>query len=100
MDSSTFRTIPEKPRVDSSFRLVGQSFSASQDLDFYIKDDKVSSFTTDSNGNFVVTMKISNNVSPDRTDFTLVDSIGNEKTINLRVYDISNRLLNDNKKKL
>jgi len=93
LDSSTFRTIPEKPRVDSSFRLVGQSFSASQDLDFYIKDDKVSSFTTDSNGNFVVTMKIANNVSPDRTDFTLVDSIGNEKSISLRVSESSNRLL-------
>ena len=100
LDSSTFRTIPEKPRVDSSFRLVGQSFSASQDLDFYIKDDKVSSFTTDSNGNFVVTMKISNNISPDRTDFTLVDSIGNEKTISLRVSESSNRLLIGNLIKL
>ena len=56
MDSSIFRTIPEKPRVDSSFRLVGQSFSASQDLDFYIKDNKVSSFTTDSNGNSTLTI--------------------------------------------
>ena len=93
LDSSTFRTIPEKPRVDSSFRLVGQSFSASQDLDFYIKDNKVSSFTTDSNGNFVVTIKIANNVLPDRTDFTLVDSIGNEKSISLRVSESSNRLL-------
>jgi len=93
LDSSTFRTIPEKPRVDSSFRLVGQSFSADQNLDFYIKDNKVSSFTTDSNGNFVVTMKISNNVKPDRTDFILVDSIGNEKSISLRISDSANRLL-------
>ena len=93
LDSSTFRTIPEKPRVDSSFRLVGQSFSASQDLDFYIKDNKVSSLKTDSNGNFVVTMKIASDIPPERTDFTLVDSIGNEKTISLRVGESSNRLL-------
>jgi len=100
LDSSTFRTIPEKPRVDSSFRLVGQSFSASQDLDFYIKDNKVSSFTTDSNGNFVVTMKIANDIPADRTDFTLVDSIGNEKSISLRVSESSNRLLIGNVIKL
>ena len=92
LDSSTFRIIPEKPRIDSSFRLVGQSFSQSQNLDFYIKDNKVSSFTTDTNGNFVVTMKIASNVSPERTDFTLVDSIGNEKTISLRISESSNRL--------
>ena len=53
----------------------------------------MSSFTTDSNGNFVVTIKIANNVLPDRTDFTLVDSIGNEKSISLRVSESSNRLL-------
>ena len=93
LDSSTFRTIPEKPRVDSSFRLVGQSFSASQDLDFYIKDNKGSSFTTDTNGNFVVTIKIASDIPADRTDFTLVDSIGNEKSISLRVSESSNRLL-------
>jgi len=100
LDSSTFRTIPEKPRVDSSFRLVGQSFSASQDLDFYIKDNKVSSFTTDSNGNFVVTIKIANNIPADRTDFTLVDSVGNEKSISLRVSESANRLLIGNVIKL
>jgi len=100
LDSSTFRTIPEKPRVDSSFRLVGQSFSASQDLDFYITDDKIGSFKTDSNGNFVVTMKISNNVAPDRSDFTLVDSIGNEKTISLRLAESYNRLVSDDIVKL
>jgi len=100
LDSSIFRTIPEKPRIDSSFRLVGQSFSAEQNLDFYIKDNKVSSFTTDSNGNFVVTMKIGSNVTPERTDFTLVDSTGNEKSISLRVSDSANRLLVGNIVKL
>ena len=93
LDSSTFRTIPEKPRVDSTFRLVGQSFSSSQDLDFYIRDNKISSFTTDANGNFVVTMKVGSDIPSERTDFTLVDSIGNEKTISLRVSESYNRLL-------
>ena len=93
LDSSTFRIIPEKPRIDSSFRLVGQSFSSNQNLDFYIKDNKISSLKTDSNGNFVVTMKILDNIKPERTDFTLVDSIGNEKTISLRVSESYNRLL-------
>ena len=93
LESSKFRTIPDKPRVDSSFRLVGQSFSPNQNLDFYMKDNKIGTFSTDTNGNFVVTMKVKNNITPERTDFTLVDSTGNEKTISMRVYESSNRLL-------
>ena len=72
---------------------MGQSFSSSQDLDFYIRDNKISSFTTDANGNFVVTMKVGSDIPSERTDFTLVDSIGNEKTISLRVSESYNRLL-------
>jgi len=100
LDSSTFRTIPEKPRVDSSFRLVGQSFASSQNLDFYMKDNKITSFATDPNGNFVITLQVGSNITPDRTDFTLVDSTGKEKTISLRVADSYNRLLIGNIVKL
>ena len=60
----------------------------------------MSSFTTDSNGNFVVTIKIANNIPADRTDFTLVDSVGNEKSISLRVSESANRLLIGNVIKL
>jgi len=100
LESSKFRTIPDKPRVDSSFRLVGESFSPNQSLDFYMKDDKIHTFTTDTNGNFVVTMKVGSDITPERTDFTLVDSTGSEKTISLRVYESSNRLLIGNIVKL
>ena len=100
LESSKFRTIPDKPRIDSSFRLVGQSFSPNQSLDFYMKDNKIDSFTTDTNGNFVVTMKVKSSITPERTDFTLVDSTGNEKTISMRVYESSNRLLVGNIVKL
>lgn len=84
---SSFRIVPEKPNVGSTIRVTGDQFSASQEFDFYIDSKKIGSFKTDENGNFMTTMKIPENQKADMADFKIIDKVGTEKSINLRIGD-------------
>ncbi len=87
---SSFRIVPEKPNVGSTIRVTGDQFSASQEFDFYIDSKKIGSFETDENGHFMTTMKIPEDQKADRADFKIIDNVGTEKSISLRIGDIAN----------
>ncbi|MGB1524280.1 MAG: biofilm-associated protein, partial [Nitrosopumilus sp.] len=89
--NSEFRIIPDKPNVGSTIRVVGENFGASQLFDFYIESNRIGSFETDNNGNFITTMKIPNNISGDRIEFKVVNNQGKEKVVSLRLGESENR---------
>ena len=74
-DESVFRFIPEKPAVDSTFRVVGENFVPNQSLDFYINNKLKTSVTVDEDGKILFTSKIPEDVTDfERTEFVLRDS--------------------------
>ncbi len=89
---SSFRVIPEKPNVGSSIRVTGDKFAASQEFDFYIDSKKIGSFTTDEDGHFITTMKISKDQKADRVDFKVKSQNGEEKKISIRLSENENRI--------
>ena len=91
-EDSIFRIVPEKPNVGSSIRVTGDNFGSSQEFDFYIDATKLGSFTTDSNGHFMTTMKIPDDQKADRIDFKVKDKEGEEKKLSLRVGEVENRI--------
>lgn len=80
LDMSTFRIVPSTPAPGFDVRVVGQSFTSSTPLDLYIGSQKIDSFSSDSNGNFVVTTTIPQTVQPGSVDFVLKDQANNQKT--------------------
>jgi len=95
---STFRIIPDKPNVGSTIRVTGENFEASQYYNFYINDDRIGNFETDTSGHFMTTMIIPNTQIKDRVDFKVKNNQGEEKIVSLRLGNNENRitdLIND-----
>ena len=97
-DNSNFRLIPQVPTIGSDFRIVGENFIPNQSLELYIADQMVKLVTIGSDGKFISTASIPDNLSADRTQFTLVDSGGTEKTISMRIMDVKNREMSEDVK--
>ena len=91
-DKSVFRLIPATPRVGSSMRVVGEGFGPNEKLDFYVGSNKITSFVTDKKGAFIASAKIPENQQPDRTDFVVKDTEGNQKVVSLRIQESSARI--------
>ena len=85
LDESIFRIIPERPNAGDKIRVTGINFGASQQFEFYIDTQQIGTFVTDSQGYFMTTMQIPENELPDRSEFIVKDSSGNEKKISLRI---------------
>jgi len=79
LDGSNFRIIPSSPRSNNDVRVFGQSFAGTANLDLYIGDYKLSSFTTNNKGNFMITTKIPGNQPPGSVSFFVKDQVGNSK---------------------
>jgi hypothetical protein len=92
-DSATFRIIPEKPRNGDSIRIVGNGFSPNQHFDFYIDNDKLDDFMTDSTGHLIAKSKIPISKESDRVEFSLVDKDNNKKTVSIRIEHAVNQLV-------
>ena len=88
----TFRIIPDRPSVGTSIRVVGENFGESVSVDFYINSQFLSSFETTPDGTFVGTVKISDDQTPDRVDFKVVASTGEEKIISVRINPYVDRV--------
>jgi len=91
-DEAIFKIIPEKPKVGNSIRVVGEKFGANQQLDLYIDGERIESTQTDNAGNFMITTKVPDNITVDRTDFIVRDFSGNEKIVSLRLGESDSRL--------
>ena len=92
-DDSTFRLIPNKLAPGSEFRVVGNNFVPDQSLNFYINEKISKSFSTDSNGNFLITDQVPEGTTVDRTKFSLSDSVGAETEISIRLIDQQKRTI-------
>jgi len=90
-DESNFRFIPEKPTADSSFRVVGENFVPNQNLDFYVGNKLQKTITVDEDGKILFTAKTPNVQNDERTEFTLRDSGGKEKSLSIRIPESVNR---------
>ena len=86
----TFRIIPENPNVGSTIRVIGEKFEMSQEFDVYINTSKIGSFATDSDGNFITTMKIPSNQKNGTVDLKIKDKSGGVEKISLIIGKISN----------
>jgi len=91
LEDSSFRMIPSAPSVGSSLRVIGDHFVPREKLDFYIDNNKIDSFVTDENGNFMLSTKIPENQRADRADFIIKDQNGNQKSMSLRIKESSSR---------
>jgi len=91
-EDSTFKIIPDIPRVGSSLRIIGENFAPREKLDFFINDLKIESFVSDGEGNFIVSTKIPENLLSDRADFIIKDQSGHQKAVSLRIQGVSNRI--------
>ncbi|HXV50648.1 MAG TPA: biofilm-associated protein, partial [Nitrosopumilaceae archaeon] len=89
---AAFKIIPEKPKVGNSIRVAGEKFGANQKLDLYIGGERIESIQTDNTGNFMITAKVPETITADRTDFIVKDFAGNEKTVSLRLGESDSRL--------
>ena len=94
-DNSIFRFIPEKPASDSSFRVIGENFVPNQEMDFYIGNELEKTIKVDNNGRILFTAKTPIIENDERTEFTLRDSGGTEKSLSIRVPDTENRKISD-----
>jgi len=93
LDDSSFRMIPSAPSVGSSLRIIGENFGPREKLDFYIDNNRIDSFVTDENGNFILSIKIPEIQRADRADFIIKDQNGNQKSMSLRIKESSNRIM-------
>ena len=82
---SSFRLIPSTPSPGFDVRVVGQSFAASTNLDLYVGDQKIDSFSSDSSGNFVVTTTLPQTLQLGNTMFVLKDQADNQKTFSTSI---------------
>ncbi|KAF6243894.1 biofilm-associated protein [Nitrosopumilus sp. b1] len=87
LSNSEFRFIPDKPKVGSTIRVVGEKFGENQKLDLYLGNTKLNSFESNGDGNFMITTKIPSSQQADRVNFSVKDSQGNEKTVSLRLLE-------------
>ena len=92
---STFRVIPERPNVGSTIRIIGEKFGENHDFEFLIDSRKIGSFTSNQDGSFIFTVTIPDDQSPERVDFIIRDSRYNEKSLNLRLGEKTERMIRE-----
>ncbi|MDC8453664.1 MAG: hypothetical protein LV477_12240, partial [Candidatus Nitrosotalea sp.] len=85
LDTSVFRIIPSSPSPGSHIRVVGLSFSALANLDLYVGNDKIGSFSSNDKGNFVATVVLPDSEQPGSVNFILKDLQGNQKSFSTNI---------------
>ncbi len=85
LDTSTFRIIPAQPSPGYHVRIVGQSFSASSNMDLYVSNTKISTLAANDKGNFVATAQLPDNLQPGSITFVVRDQQGNTKTFTTNI---------------
>ena len=83
--------VPEKIRIDSNTRLIGNEFSPEQTLKLYLNDDLLKSVKTDLNGNFITTITIDATVMAGTNEFIIMDESGNTQITNINIDAAKNR---------
>jgi len=89
----TKKFIPEKLRVGSDIRLVGNGFGAEKELKLYLDTTILKSVNTDEQGNFLTTISIPNSHNVGTSEFIIKDESGNFQSTNFNIEEQKNRFL-------
>jgi len=93
----TKKFIPEKIRVGSDLRLVGNGFNSGENLKLYLDNTIVKSLNTDEQGNFLTTISIPDNYNIGTSEFIIKDESGNIQSSNISIEEAKNRFLKTSK---
>ena len=89
----TKKFIPEKIRVGSDIRLVGNGFDSEQNLKLYLDNTILQSINTDKQGNFLTTITIPDTHDAGTSEFIIKDESGNIQSTNITVDEEKSRFV-------
>ena len=89
----TKKFIPEKLRVGSDVRLVGNGFDANKELKLYLDATILKSVNTDEQGNFLTTISIPVSYNVGTSEFIIKDESGNFQSTSINIDKQKNRFL-------
>jgi len=89
----TKKFIPENLRTGANMRLVGSGFSSEQTHQFYLNDEFLKSIKSDSQGNFITTIRIPDTVNIGLNEFKITNEIGNSQISSVIINEQKNRLI-------
>ncbi len=90
----TKKFIPEKLRIDSNVRLVGNGFNSEQLLQFYLDNISLKSVKTDKQGNFITTLHIPD-TNIGASEFIIKNEFGDLQSTNVNISESKNRFLQE-----
>jgi len=93
----TKKFIPEKFRVGSDIRLVGNGFGPENNLQLYFDNAILKSVKTDEQGNFLTTISIPETHKVGTSEFIIKSESGNFQSTNINVEELKNRFLKTEK---
>ena len=89
--------IPEKIRVGSDIRLVGNGFGPEKNLQLYLDNTILKSVKTDEQGNFLTTISIPETYKVGTSEFFIKDEYENFQSSNIYIEESKNRFLKTTK---
>ena len=93
----TKRFVPEKIRVDSDIRLVGNGFGSEKTLQMFLDDTVLKSIKTDEQGNFLTTISIPDTHKIGPSEFIIKDDSGKFQSTAVNIEEAKNRFLKTSK---
>ena len=87
--------IPDNLRTGSNMRLVGNGFSSEQTHQLYLNDEFLKSAKSDSQGNFITTIKIPDSIGTGISKFKIVDEFGSSQISSVKINERQNRLIKE-----
>ena len=91
MSGDKIKFIPEKIRIASSERLIGNGFNPNEVLQLFLNDTLLESVRTDQNGNFITKLNIPTTAKIGINDFQIKRQDGVYENTKLKINDALNR---------
>ena len=85
--------IPDNLRTGSNMRLVGNGFSSDQTHQLYLNDEFLKSAKSDSQGNFITTIKIPDSIDVGINEFKIINELGSSQISSIKINEQKNRLI-------
>jgi len=89
----TKKFVPEKLRVGSDIRLIGNGFNSDNELKLYLDTTILKSVKTDEQGNFLTTISIPDTYDVGTSEFIIKNESGNFQSTNINIEEQKNRFL-------
>jgi hypothetical protein len=89
----TKKFIPEKLRVGSDIRLIGNGFDSEEELKLYLDTTILKSVNTDEQGNFLTTISIPDSYNVGTSEFIIKGESGNFQSTSINIGEQKNRFL-------